>query len=231
MLVGWACPPPTQLLELFPSEIHVWRAKLALDAAELERLQKILSSDEQARAERFFFGKDRQRFIASRGILREILSRYVKREPARLEFTYSRFGKPSLASEISGDNIHFNLSHSNGLALYAVSRISQIGVDLEAVNRTVPCEQIAQYFFSPQDEARRLGGVLVPGLLQRLDSKRGAREGARERPYAASQRVQRKPYAWGTCRICSGAGGFRESFRLDPEGNCPRRGLHRCPRC
>jgi 4'-phosphopantetheinyl transferase len=124
---------------------------LALDAAELETLRKVLSPDEQARAERFCFEKDRQRFIASRGILREILSRYLKREPARLEFSYSRFGKPSLAPDDSGSGVHFNLSHSHGLALYAISRFPEIGVDVERLRRDFPCEQIAEHFFSPHE--------------------------------------------------------------------------------
>lgn len=98
-LASWAIPLPTQPLNLFPAEVHVWRAGLALDAGELERLQKVLSPDEQARARRFCFEKDRQRFIASRGILREILARYLKLDPARLAFSYGRFGKPSLAPD------------------------------------------------------------------------------------------------------------------------------------
>lgn len=121
----------------------MWRSELDWGAAELEKLRKALSPDEQARAERFCFPRDRRRFIASRGILREILSFYLKREPARLKFSYSRFGKPSLGPGDSGESIYFNLSHSNGLALYAVSRFLEIGVDLELVKRGFPCEQIA----------------------------------------------------------------------------------------
>jgi 4'-phosphopantetheinyl transferase len=155
ILAGWASPPPTQSLNVFPAEIHVWRAVLDLDAAEFERLRRVLSPDEQARAGRFYFERDRQRFIASRGILREILSRYVKHEAGRLEFSYNQFGKPRLAPEVSGDGIHFNLSHSNGLALYALSRFPEIGVDLELVKRDFPFEQIARHYFTP-DEVRTL---------------------------------------------------------------------------
>jgi 4'-phosphopantetheinyl transferase len=151
ILAGWASPPLTQSLNVFPAEIHVWRAVLDLDATELERLRKVLSPDEQARAGRFYFERDRQRFIASRGILREILSRYVKHEAGRLEFSYNQFGKPRLALEVSEDGIYFNLSHSNGLALCAVSRSPEIGVDLELVKRDFPFHQIARHFFSPHE--------------------------------------------------------------------------------
>jgi 4'-phosphopantetheinyl transferase len=151
MLAGWASPPPTPQLKLLPAEVHVWRAGLDLDAAQLERLRMVISPDEQARAARFYFEKDRQRFISSHGILREILSRYLKREAAQLEFSHNRFGKPSLAPEVSGDGIFFNLSHSSDLALYAVSRFPEIGVDLEYVKRDFPCEEIARHYFSPQE--------------------------------------------------------------------------------
>jgi 4'-phosphopantetheinyl transferase len=148
---GWDCLSPSQPLLLPAAEVHVWRATVNLNTAELGALQKVLSPDEQARVERFYFEKDRRRFIACRGTLREILARYLKCEAARLEFSCSRFGKPSLAPTVSGDNIHFNLSHSNDLALYAVSRFPEIGVDLEWVRKDFPCDQIAQHYFTPRE--------------------------------------------------------------------------------
>jgi len=155
MLAGWESPLPSQPLNLLPAEVHIWRAGLKLDAAEMERLRNLLSPDERARATRFHFEKHRRRFIAARGILREILSRYLERDPAGLEFSYNQFGKPSLAPSCSGDNLFFNLSHSSDLALYAVSRFPEIGVDIEYVKRDFPCEQIARRYFSP-DEIRTL---------------------------------------------------------------------------
>ena len=139
-------------LTLSQDEVHVWRADLDLPAARLQQLVQSLSADEQVRAERFYFEQHRQRFIAGRGILRILLGRYLSVEPQQLRFDYTSSGKPALAK--TGDSrLQFNLSHSQGLALYAVTRDRQIGIDLEQLRPTADVEQIAQRFFSAQEYA------------------------------------------------------------------------------
>jgi len=155
---SWRCPPPS--LALPPSEVHVWRATLDLDPIELERMQATLTSDERARAARFRFSKDQQHFVAARGILRMILARYLNRAPAQFEFRYGPAGKPELAPGGDAEGLRFNLSHSRGLALYALTRGHEIGVDVEGVRADFAWEEIASRFFAPREvEALRL----VPG--------------------------------------------------------------------
>ena len=93
------------------------------------------------------FEEHRQRFVAARGALRETLAKYAGCEPGRLEFQYGAAGKPALAS---GD-LHFNLSHSRGLALYAVARGREVGVDIEKVRREAALQLIAARFFPPEE--------------------------------------------------------------------------------
>ena len=64
-----------------------------------EHLHQNLAADEKARAERFYFEKDRKHFIVARGVLRAILGRYLNRAPECLSFCYSSYGKPALAGE------------------------------------------------------------------------------------------------------------------------------------
>src|SRR5688572_19095196 len=116
----WGSPPGA--LCLGASEIHVWRADLDQTPSTIERLLHNLASDERARAERFYFERDRKRFIVARGVLRAILGGYLKRAPETLSFCYGFHGKPALAGEADGDSIRFNVSHSHGIALYAVCR-------------------------------------------------------------------------------------------------------------
>ena len=123
---SWDSPPKTLILE--SDAVHVWRASLNLSASHLHTLEATLTADECARAERFYFQKDREHFIAGRGVLRDILSRYLGREPDQLRFCYNPYGKPILAGESGGDALCFNLSHSHGLALYAVNRGREIGI-------------------------------------------------------------------------------------------------------
>lgn len=146
----WENPPETLSLGL--DEVHVWRASLNLEASRLHALLPTLADDERARAARFHFPRDRDHFIAGRGILRAILARYLKTPPADLRFRYGALGKPSLAEECGGARHRFNVSHSYGLALYAVALDRELGVDLELVQPR-QAERIAERFFSPREVA------------------------------------------------------------------------------
>jgi 4'-phosphopantetheinyl transferase len=76
-------------------------------------------------ASKFHFQRDRDRFVSGRGQLRELLASYLGEPPGKLRFRYSSYGKPAL----SGFELHFNVSHSGGLALLAFSTDHEIGVD------------------------------------------------------------------------------------------------------
>jgi 4'-phosphopantetheinyl transferase len=95
----------------------------------------MLSRDELDRAARFHSRKDEARFVARRGLLRELLGRYVEISPVRLVFFYGAGGKPSLASPVLRQPLHFNLSHSNAIAVFAMTREAEIGIDVEEVRR------------------------------------------------------------------------------------------------
>lgn len=120
---------PTENPELGRDEAHIWLARL--DERKAADLMRILSDDELARTERFRFERDKKQFIAARGFLRIILGKYLETDPGEPRFEYSKYGKPSIAG--TQNEIKFNLSHSDGLALYAVTREREIGVDLERI--------------------------------------------------------------------------------------------------
>lgn len=150
------CRPPANLV-LARNEVHIWRASLELPPTDLARIQKVLSSDERARADRFHFERDRQRFTVARGFLRAILSLYLDCAPGKLEFNYAEHGKPSLAdSGCDAATLSFNLAHSGTLAVYGITRQRAIGVDLEQIRAEFASEDIARRFFSVSDTARLL---------------------------------------------------------------------------
>ncbi len=132
-------------------EIHVWRAALDIAPARVESLCRILSSDERRRAARFHFERDRDRFVVARASLRILLGRYLGQDPAQLNFTYNARGKPTLAQNSS---LTFNLSHSDRLALYAVARDRELGIDVERVRADLPWAELAERYFSPGEMAR-----------------------------------------------------------------------------
>lgn len=148
---GWPLPPAQ--LDLADDEIHVWRAALDEAGCDLPSLSETLSAGERDRAERFQFDRDRNRFIARRGLLRMILGRYLSIEPAQCSFTCESRGKPVLAETAAGETLHFNVSHSDGLALFAVARLSAIGVDVEHVRPIPEIDGIAARFFSDREKA------------------------------------------------------------------------------
>lgn len=147
----WLHPPES--LRLAYDDVHVWRAFLGLGAEHVQDLQRTLTLDERERAERFHFQRDRIRFIVTHGLLRAILGRYVGVEPSQLRFCYNSHGKPALTREFDGEMIRFNLSHSHELALYAVTRGREVGVDLEHIRADLADGQIAEQFFSPREVA------------------------------------------------------------------------------
>ena len=148
---SWDSPPQT--LTLPSNTVHVWRASLEVSVFCLQALKDTLAADECARAERFYFQEHRERFIAGRGLLRNILSRYLSREPGQLRFSYNSYGKPALIEETGVGGLSFNLSHSHAMALYAVTRGREIGIDIERFRPDVEAERLAERFFSPREAA------------------------------------------------------------------------------
>src|SRR5687768_8689093 len=135
-------PAPTDLI-LADNEVHVWRAQLELPLSQVQELRGTLTDDELDRANRFSLERDRQRFIAARGTLRSILSRYITIYPSHLRFHYNPYGKPFLIPEFSASLLNFNLAHSDSMALYAITRNIEIGVDIERVRSDFEYEAIA----------------------------------------------------------------------------------------
>lgn len=144
---------PIPAVTLPRDEVHVWTASLDRPAVELERLHATLSPDEVARAARFRFEQDRRRFVAARGLLRAILSRYLDRPPSELAFEYGPFGKPSLAPGTAQPLLHFNLSHAGGLALYVLACDRRVGVDLEQVRPLPDMAALVERFFAEREKA------------------------------------------------------------------------------
>ena len=131
-------------------EVHVWCADLEPAADQLAVLQKTITPVEVERANRFRFWRHKRRYIAGRGTLRILLGQYLNVYPPDVKIAYSEYGKPFLPS----NRIHFNLSHSKGIALYTFCLAANIGIDLEKVRPISDAEGIAARFFSTAEHAR-----------------------------------------------------------------------------
>lgn len=141
-------PAAPSQIQISEGEVHLWRANLGSPAA-LEECRSVLSADELIRAARFHFDEDAKRFVATRGAVRMILSRYLGVDASSLIFDTGPHGKPFILHPFM--DIRFNVSHSRDIAIVAVSRGREVGVDVEFVQPEIHFEPIAEHYFEPQE--------------------------------------------------------------------------------
>lgn len=154
-------------LGLAKDEVHSWCVRLDVPSATVAGLYATLAHDERLRSSRLRFARDGRRFIVARGMLRQLLGRYLCVRPERVRFMKNGFGKPALSPEF-GSRLRFNLSHSAHLALIAVATDAEVGVDVEFLRELPDPLEIAQIVFSAKEVAQWEGlprYLRAPGFL------------------------------------------------------------------
>ena len=126
-------------------EVHVWQVDLVAWDKEADSLFQLLNREEQERAVRFKFPAPRNQFVISRALLRRALARYLRIEASEIHFRTTANGKPKLAQS---RDLHFNLSHSEGVTLFAMAHRRQLGVDVERIRQDINVMELAERFFS-----------------------------------------------------------------------------------
>jgi 4'-phosphopantetheinyl transferase len=147
-----ASDPSAEFPRLNPGEVHVWKG--FLDGSSHERDRAILVPEELERAGRYRFPQGRMRFVAGRALLRMILGGYLGRSPSKLSFSYGPHGKPRLVQEAWEEPLYFNVTHAGPVALYALARDGEVGIDVEHVREIPDWESIAGSCFSPFEKER-----------------------------------------------------------------------------
>lgn len=127
-------------------QVHLWQ--FDLDHPDRARWQETLCAEEFRKAERFVHQQHRERFLQGRCMLRSLLSRYAGVAPRTLEIGYTRYGKPYLPWRYG---LGFNLSHSENLALIAIGRHRQIGIDIERLVLPDGVRGLARLVFSAEE--------------------------------------------------------------------------------
>ena len=143
-------------LSLDEHEIHLWMVDYAEigDAGLQREYLELLSDEERAQQRRFYFERDRLRFLVTRALIRTTLSRYAPLDPKNWIFSSNAYGRPAIANEIGKTaGLSFNVSHTHSLIVLGVSRHRDIGVDVENYLRHPAPLDLADQYFSHEEAA------------------------------------------------------------------------------
>lgn len=158
------------MLALDPAKVDLWFT--FYDDIRDERLladyRGLLNEGELAQEKRFYFAKDQHRYLVTRALVRTVLSRYAPVAPADWIFSKTAHGRPEIANDDDiARTLSFNLSHTQGLIVLAVSSGQELGVDTENLRRREISIDVADRFFSPA-EVRELHRVPVAAQHERF---------------------------------------------------------------
>ena len=143
--------------------VHLWRTRLEATSRQLEAFRQVLTVEETARAKRFNFARDRDRYVIARATLKILLGNYLGLPAPRIDLTYGAFGKPALHPGHTAA-LTFNLSHAGGYALYGFAGGAEVGVDLELEDLGIEVDSLVHRYFSPTEAQRVLA---LPGRDRR----------------------------------------------------------------
>ncbi|MDG2288585.1 MAG: 4'-phosphopantetheinyl transferase superfamily protein [Woeseiaceae bacterium] len=138
-------PPELQLDNAF---VDVWRSRIDLSVTKISEYRSTLADEELKRAEQFTFPNKEEEYVVTRGLLRRTLALVLKQDPASFSFNYSESKNPYLTKEVDSQPVVFNVSHSHGQALVAISLNRKLGVDIEKIRPEIEYEKLSARFFS-----------------------------------------------------------------------------------
>lgn len=127
-------------LEIFYAETRDLNSRFA-------DIQRYVSCEEQSRADKFLFDKDRETYITCHAILRIVISQLLKLNPLEISFESRMNNKPG----IKGDPVHFNITHTREAFAITVSSEFHVGIDLEDINQEIEIRSIAEKYFSKKE--------------------------------------------------------------------------------
>ena len=152
---AWKEPPSS--LELTPNQVDLWCAQVDAQPDVVAEFHSTLSVEEKSRANRFRFPRDRSRFVVSRGVLRVLLSSYLRSSPRAVRLATDEKGKPFVPVDQHPNlraPIRFNTSHSESWSVFAFSKELELGIDVEYVQRDVDYEAILESQFSEAEKTQ-----------------------------------------------------------------------------
>ncbi len=144
---------PGMSLCLQENVIDIWLCQANELQSKAGDFYAALSIEEKNRADRFKFETHKNRFILFHGFMREVLAKYLTISPEHIQYTKGEKGKPYLFLKDDNERaLQFNLSHTRDIALLAVTKKAELGVDIECIDRKTEWQGIAKRFFTLSEQ-------------------------------------------------------------------------------
>jgi len=137
-------------IELAPDAIHVWTARMNIDAHAMHEMLERLSPVERMRAEAMPEERASRQYVISRAMQRQLLAGYVGGHPSEIRFGVVAMGKPTLAYP-NDIGLTFNTTHSGDLVVIAVTAGRDVGVDVERVRPVERALKVSRRCFSAEE--------------------------------------------------------------------------------
>jgi len=136
---------PQSAFFLCPNEIQVWCAKPEdfNDEGTQHKFRSWLSDAELACLKALRFEHHQLTYLVAHALLRAALSRCTDVKPCDWQFQTNPFNKPFIAPPLNRLDLHFNLSHTEGMVALALTQIGPVGIDVESTSRDQNISEIA----------------------------------------------------------------------------------------
>lgn len=129
-------------------------AELDVSDVTLARHRDLLTVEESYRAARLPAAHLRSRLVSARAFLRLALALHLGIRPADVAILRAGSRKPMLAApDESSRSLHFNLSHSDRIAVLAINDSTPVGIDVEKIDPNIDCDAVAKDVFSVEERA------------------------------------------------------------------------------
>ena len=145
----------SQIYSLRVGDVHVWMAQpnRCCQPELMSTYLAWLDEQERSRYDRFRFPQHRHEYLVAHALLRSSLSRYGACEPGEWMFSTNPYGRPEIQEGSGQPPLRFNLSHTDGLVVCAITQSAAVGVDVECMARTGDLSAIAELSFAPEELA------------------------------------------------------------------------------
>jgi 4'-phosphopantetheinyl transferase len=140
-------------IDMMPSPApgtRLWWCVLRATPAQVRSWTDVLSAAEQTRANRFGSPLLRTRYLTGRTALRCVLANRLGLQPAQVPIVRGVRGRPRLDRH---DQLDFNVSHTDDVALIGLTDSGRIGVDVERCDRTINVQGISRKFLTGNERA------------------------------------------------------------------------------